>query len=52
MYMSYLIGQQAYIYYLSVKFPGSYIEPATPIKDKAKKYVVTVVREVLNDKEV
>lgn len=52
MYLSYTMGRQLYIEYHSFKYPGYYIKPASPIKDKFKGYVASVVGEVLTDKNV
>ncbi len=41
-----------YIEYHSYYYPGRYIRPATPIKDRAKIYIASLVRELLTDKEV
>eukprot|EP00347_Sterkiella_histriomuscorum_P012506 403368320 len=51
-YLAYNIGRQAYISYLSYQYPGYYIKPATPIKDKVKQYVSGAVGEILNDASV
>jgi len=52
MYLSYRLGKQLYVEYQSYYFPGYYIRPATPILDKFKLYVASVVKEVLTDKHV
>jgi hypothetical protein len=52
MYLSYRLGKQLYIEYHSYYYPGRYFRPATPIKDRFKLYVASVVREILTDKEV
>ena len=52
MYLSYSVGRQLYIGYLSYQYPAHFIKPATPIKDKVKKYLASAVGGLLNDKEV
>ncbi|CDW72029.1 UNKNOWN [Stylonychia lemnae] len=51
-YLSYNVGRQAYISYLSYQYPGYYTKPATPIKDKFKRYVATLVGNTLRDPQV
>jgi hypothetical protein len=50
MYVSYRLGKQFYIEYHSYYYPGRYIRPATPIKDRVKLYVASLVKELLTDK--
>jgi hypothetical protein len=50
MYLSYRLGKQLYIEYHSYYYPGRYIRPATPIKDRVKLYVASLVKELLTDK--
>ena len=50
--MSYKLGRQIYIEYQSYRYPGYYIQPATPIIDKVKNYTASVIGEILTDKEV
>lgn len=52
MYLSYRLGKQFYIEYHSYYYPGHYIRPATPIKDRVKLYVASLVKELLTDKQV
>lgn len=52
MFLSYRLGKQLYIEYQSYYYPGYYIRPASPIKDKFKLYVASIVRQILTDKEV
>ena len=52
MYGAYKLGMQFYIEQKSYLYPGHYIIPATPIKDRMKLYVAGVVREILTDAQV
>lgn len=52
MYGSYNLGRQLYIEYQSYYYPGYYIKPATPIKDRMKLYVAGAVKEILTDSQV
>jgi hypothetical protein len=40
------IGYQSLLY----NYPGYYVKPASPIKDKLKVYTSSIVAEILNDK--
>jgi hypothetical protein len=49
MYGTYRLGRQFYIEQQSYQYPGHYIKPATPIKDRMKLYVASLVQEILTD---
>lgn len=49
MYLSYRLGKQLYIEQVSYRYPGSYIKPASPLKDRLASYFGSLVGDLLSD---
>ena len=51
-YLFTMLGKQIGYQSLHYNYPGYYVKPASPIKDKLKVYTSSIVAEILNDKQV